>query len=304
LFPWQRDGKTASAFLAAASPAARLKFGKFFETAKQRDIGEADTIIADILADALGYEQYKEVSSEHAILRLQPALREIESRLEFEIESAGFAPNVISFGNSADRNYPESSSHGGRANIPSSSQLVLGRHQRERTMAISHALFALSSIAAVLTGTSVQAQSIPPEGPVSVTFVATPIPAPKPMPIGGGKEYALLNQAMAASNDAGNPVLNNMGGRCQLTRLTDPSAKTAEVHGFCTYVDNEGDQIFEQCDFLPGAPNNCKVTGGTGKFEGLQAALVITISPLKGNFDGISQVVGHKKGTYRLVRPN
>jgi hypothetical protein len=171
-------------------------------------------------------------------------------------------------------------------------------------MSITHVLLALSSIAAVLTAGYAQAQSMPPEGPVSVTFTATPIPPPKPMPIGGGREFDLLNQAMAATNDAGNPVLNNMGGRCQLSRLRDPSAKTPEVHGFCTYVDKDGDQTFEQCDFLPGQPNKCKITGGTGKFEGLQAELVITIDPLKSNFEGISQVIGHKKGTYKFAKTN
>lgn len=171
-------------------------------------------------------------------------------------------------------------------------------------MAISHTLVGLSSIVFLLTATSVQAQSMPPEGPVSVTFTATPIPPPKPMPVGGGREFDLLNQAMTATNDAGNPVLNNMGGRCQFSRLRDASAKTAELHGFCTYVDKDGDQTFEQCDFLPGQPNKCKIIGGTGKFEGLQAELVITVEPLKSNFEGISQVVGHKKGTYKLARTN
>jgi len=171
-------------------------------------------------------------------------------------------------------------------------------------MAIIHALLALSSFAAVLTAGTAQAQSLPPEGPVSVTFTATVIPPVKPMPIGGGKEFVVINQAMAASNDAGNPVLHNMGGRCQFTRLTDPSAKTVELHGFCTYADNEGDQIFEQCDFLPGAPNNCKLTGGTGKFESLQAALTITANVVKSDYDGIGQVVGHKKGTYKIVKTN
>ena len=93
----------------------------------------------------------------------------------------------------------------------------------------------------------------------------------------------MVNMAMTASNDNGNPVLNNMGGRCQLSRTIDPSAKTMETHGFCTYVDSAGDQIFEQCDFVPGAPNKCKLTGGTGKFEGLEADLVITAGPLKNN---------------------
>jgi hypothetical protein len=171
-------------------------------------------------------------------------------------------------------------------------------------MAITHTFFALSLVAAVLTAGDVQAQSMPPEGPVSVTFTATQIPPPKPMPIGGGKEFALMNQAMTASNDAANPVLHNMAGRCQFSRITDPAAKSMELHGYCTYADKDGDQIFEQCDFVPGAPNNCKIFGGTGKFENLQAALVITVDPLKSNFDGISQVIGHKKGTYKIAKTN
>jgi len=73
-------------------------------------------------------------------------------------------------------------------------------------MAIIQALLAVSSVAVVLTAGNVQAQSMPPEGPVSVTFTVTQIPPLKPMPIGDGKEFAVINQAMTASNDAGNPV--------------------------------------------------------------------------------------------------
>ncbi|MEH2510925.1 hypothetical protein V1291_002279 [Nitrobacteraceae bacterium AZCC 1564] len=171
-------------------------------------------------------------------------------------------------------------------------------------MAMAHALFVLSSLTTTLVASSVQAQSIPPEGPVSVTFSATQTSPIKPMPIGNGKEFVVINQAMTASNDAGNPILHDMGGRCLFSRLTDSSAKTAELHGFCSYVDKDGDQIFEQCDFLPGAPNHCNVTGGTGKFENLQASLVITVKFLKSNYDGISQAVGNKKGTYKIVKTN
>jgi hypothetical protein len=174
----------------------------------------------------------------------------------------------------------------------------------EGTMAISYKPFALSLVATVLIATSVQAQNLPAEGPVAVTFTATQISPLKPMPIGDGREFSVINQAMTASNDAGNPVLNNMGGRCQFSRLADSSAKTVEIHGYCTYADNEGDQIFERCDFVPGAPNNCSLTGWTGKFANLQGSLVISISPVKGNFEGVGQVVGHKKGTYKIVKTN
>jgi hypothetical protein len=121
------------------------------------------------------------------------------------------------------------------------------------------------------------------------------------MPIGGGKEFAVVVRAMVASNDAGNPVLNNMGGRCQFNLLFDTVARTVEQHGFCTYEDSDGHQIFEQCDFVPGAPNQCKLNGGTGKFEGLQDSVVITASPVKTGVDGIVQIVGHKKGTYKII---
>jgi hypothetical protein len=169
-------------------------------------------------------------------------------------------------------------------------------------MASLHTTVLMSSIAVVFMGCNALAESLPAEGSVSVTFTATVIPPAKPMPIGGGKAFTLLNQAMAVSNDAGGPVLNNMGGRCQLTHLTDSSAKSQEFHGFCAYTDNDGDQIFEQCDFLPGAPNNCKLIGGSGKFKGLEGALVITWEPVKSDFDGVGQFVGHKKGAYKIVK--
>jgi hypothetical protein len=45
------------------------KYQSVLKDAKQRDISEADTvtIIKDILADVLGYDKYKDISSEHAI---------------------------------------------------------------------------------------------------------------------------------------------------------------------------------------------------------------------------------------------
>lgn len=154
----------------------------------------------------------------------------------------------------------------------------------------------------LLAGSAAFADGVPPEGTLAITFTSTAIVVPKPMSIGGGKEFTVLNQAMTASNDTGNPVMNNMGGRCQYSRLVDTIAKTFELHGFCTYADNDGDQIIEQFDFLPGAPGRGKYLGGTGKFEGLQGSIEITVSPLKGTFDGITQGIGHKKGSYKIVK--
>jgi predicted type IV restriction endonuclease len=58
-----------SAKVAARISAQLKKYQGVLKAAKQRDISEADTvtIITDILADVLGYDKYKDVSSEHAI---------------------------------------------------------------------------------------------------------------------------------------------------------------------------------------------------------------------------------------------
>jgi hypothetical protein len=169
-------------------------------------------------------------------------------------------------------------------------------------MRLQRPLAFLSWLACLGSVTSAHGQTIPLEGTVAVTFTATDIPPPKRIAIGGGREFAVVVRAMAASNDEGNPILNNMGGRCHFSMLFDTVASTVEQHGFCTYEDNDAHQIFEQCDFVPGAPNNCKVTGGTGKFEGLQASVVITAQPVKSSVDGIAQIVGHKRGTYRITK--
>jgi hypothetical protein len=170
-------------------------------------------------------------------------------------------------------------------------------------MMVKSVSLVFSSVVLLATVSAVNAQNLPAEGPLSISFTATQIPPAKPMPIGGGKEFVVLNMAMTASNDTGNPVLHNMGGRCQFARTITIATKTIEQHGFCTYADNDGNQIYEQCDFLPGAPNNCKLTGGTGKFEGLEASIVITATPVKSNYDGVLQIVGQKKGSYKSTAP-
>jgi hypothetical protein len=86
-------------------------------------------------------------------------------------------------------------------------------------------MLALSFLAVFVSVSAGYAQGLAPEGPVAVTFTATEIPPAKRMPIGDGREFAVVIRAMAASNDAGSPILNNMGGRCQFSLLVDTSAK-------------------------------------------------------------------------------
>src|SRR5262249_17875000 len=145
---------------------------------------------------------------------------------------------------------------------------------------------ALAAATLLTLASHAQAQSLPPEGELHVTYTATQVPTTNPMPIGEGKQYLTQNLIMSASNDQGNAVLNNMGGRCQMSRLIDTGAKTVEAHGYCAYTDADNDQIFEKCDFLPGKPNTCELTGGTGKFQGLQGSIIITNAPVKSTYEG------------------
>jgi hypothetical protein len=152
--------------------------------------------------------------------------------------------------------------------------------------------FAASTLLTLLS--YAQAQSIPPQGELHVTFTATSVPPVKPMDIGDGKQYLQVNLIMSASNDQGNPILNNMGGRCQLTRLME-GGKPIEQNGYCTYSDADNDLIFERCNVVPGqalpagATNMCELTGGTGKFQGLQASVAITSIQSRAPTKGLSK---------------
>jgi hypothetical protein len=163
---------------------------------------------------------------------------------------------------------------------------------------------AFAAVLLLTLAANAQAQTLPPAGELHVTFTATQVSAASPMPVGDGKRYVQTDSIMSASNDQGNPILNNMGGRCQLNRLIDPAAKTVEIHGYCSYADADNDQIFEKCDFLPGKATTCELTGGTGKFQGLHASIVVTSTPIKSTYDGVLQIVGHKNGTYKIVKTN
>jgi hypothetical protein len=47
-----------------------------------------------------------------------------------------------------------------------------------------------------------------------------------------------------------------------------------------------------------------RLTDAAGKFERLQAALIIAASVVRSDCDGIGQVVGQKKRTHKVIEPN
>jgi integrase len=61
------------------------------------------------------------------------------------------------------------------------------------------------------------------------------------MQIGDGKQYVQSNSIVSASNDQGNAILNNMGGRCQLNP-TDGSC--GQDHGDPRLLQLDSDFVF------------------------------------------------------------
>jgi hypothetical protein len=114
---------------------------------------------------------------------------------------------------------------------------------------------------------------------------------------------------MTAVNDSGSGLLHNMAGRCNFMSQTNRVAKTVDAHGFCSYADKTGDQVFEE--FMTNGPVSLaspvvykgKWLGGTGKFEGLSGEFDIHPTPVLIS-ETLVQASGKKAGTYHIVKPS
>jgi len=152
--------------------------------------------------------------------------------------------------------------------------------QRAITL-IAAGLLALPAVASV-------AQELPREGKFSITYTGVNPNPVKPVPFGKDREAIVGVSLMTAVNDAGSGLLHNMAGRRILLTVIDRGAKMQNVHGYCSYADRGGDQVFEEV--ATPAPTGLgqparfvgKWTGGTGKYAGLSGEFEITNSGLGG----------------------
>jgi hypothetical protein len=148
------------------------------------------------------------------------------------------------------------------------------------------------------------AQQLPAEGHFSITYTLTNPTPVKPISISKDAEVTVSSSLMSAVNDAGSGLLHNMTGRCLSENIVDKAAKTIEGHGYCTYVDNNGDQVFEKTDYKqPMAPTltiQGQWIGGTGKYSGLEGTFEIHHTPLKPLTEGVVQGIGKKVGNYKI----
>lgn len=172
---------------------------------------------------------------------------------------------------------------------------------------IASGAFGPPTLGLLLLGTGpVSAEDMPRQGQFRITYTATVPVAPKPVAIGDNRTASATINMMTAVNESGGRLLHNMAGRCTSAPLIDNATKTFENHGYCDYVDADGDHVFEKWDY-PVQPlgtasaGTGEWIGGTGKFAGLSGTMEIRSQRLNTLSDGAVQVVGEKRGTYALA---
>jgi hypothetical protein len=149
-------------------------------------------------------------------------------------------------------------------------------------------------------------QELPNEAKFSITYTAVN-PSPSKIVSVGDRDVIVSSSIMTAVNDNGSGLLHNMAGRCNFMTETNKTAKTVETHGFCSYADKAGDQVFEE--FMTNGPATLgspivykgKWLGGTGKFEGLSGEFEIRPTPVLIS-DTLIQASGKKTGAYHITK--
>ena len=164
-----------------------------------------------------------------------------------------------------------------------------------------------TALGLLLLGTiTARAEDMPRQGDFRITYTSTSISAQKPVVIGENRTASASINMMTAVNESGGRLLHNMAGRCTSAPLIDNTAKTLENHGYCDYVDADGDHVFEKWDYPVqplGAVNEGtgEWIGGTGKFAGLSGTMKIRSRRLNSLTEGAVQVVGEKLGSYSFT---
>lgn len=168
-------------------------------------------------------------------------------------------------------------------------------------------LFSANAVLLAFSFSAANAQSIPAEGKFTITYTSLNAAPVKPIAIGKDQEATVSSSMMTATNDSGGGLLHNLTGRCLMSATIDRVSKTLDQHGYCTYTDADGDQIFEKVAFdkAPLGPvivAKGEWIGGTGKYAGLQGVFEIRHNSLKSPTEGVVQGAGKKIGSYRVNR--
>ncbi len=173
-------------------------------------------------------------------------------------------------------------------------------------MKIPHAvLVSAGAVSLAFSVSGANAQQLPPEGKFSITYTSLNAAPVKPIAISKDQEMSVSSLMLTATNDSGGGLLHNLAGRCLSSTLVNKATKIIDTHGYCTYTDADGDQVFEKIDIDKQALGPVTVfkgewIGGTGKYVGLQGVFEIRNNVLKSPTEGVLQSAGKKIGSYKI----
>lgn len=108
-----------------------------------------------------------------------------------------------------------------------------------------------------------------------------------------------LDQVLVAS---GRGVLDGTTARCLALEVAENATGGSVTEGFCTFVDADGDKIFEEFEIERDSLNaeatgSGLITGGTGKYDGISGnvthtRMLLLPGPKEGVFPGIGTISG------------
>ena len=143
------------------------------------------------------------------------------------------------------------------------------------------------------------AAGIPAEGPIDTTFTWTA--KPQTMPTVGGREAYIAEEWLVLTAANLDSILDKLAARCLAMGDQSTDGSSYMERGNCTLTDADGDHVFETYDVTDGKGTG-KLIGGTGKFQGITGELEITTAYFGSPAEGTYQGVGHKKGSYKIVK--
>jgi len=160
------------------------------------------------------------------------------------------------------------------------------------------------SFAAIISSTA-NGQELEPQRDFTLTVALSETASGTPVAIGDGQMAMAVTQTARLFNEEGEGFLHFAVGTCASYQVINVGANTAEITGYCSYADADGDQVFEQFATEGAVPLDAiSLTGmwlsGTGKYESLEGEVTTELSAAVQEGDTVL-IGGRKTGSYAIA---
>jgi len=156
---------------------------------------------------------------------------------------------------------------------------------------------ALSLVLLAAFGASALAGELPKQGTHSISWTFSgPYTA---IEIGEDQWAWSSTFTIVVWNDAGEGLYHDMSANCVGMGSEEPDAPFTDS-GYCSYVDADGDRMFEYWTETGEGKGTDTLLGGTGKYAGIQGGGTYEYSYTPDAPEGTFNGYGHTKGSYTL----